>query len=149
MKMSRNELLNITEDDLFDPFFGTIRSIFGLPEDRHARRTLEMRTDIEDLGDYYRLSIDMPGVDKKDINLTFNDGYLNIEASVNQNNDRKDEEGHYIRRERYSGSVSRSYYLGDIEEKDIKAKLDNGILTLTLPKEDRKVIEKKHTIAID
>lgn len=147
--MSRNELLNLTDDDFFDPFFGTVRSIFGLGNDRPLPRPMGLRSDVVDLGDYYRIDIDMPGAEKKDIHVSYSDGYMMVEAEVNKKDDEKDDEGQYIRRERYSGSLSRSFYVGDIEEKDIKAKLDNGILSLTLPKEGRKAKAEKHAIAIE
>ncbi len=149
--MKRNELLNLTDNDLFDPFFGAISSLFGdEPEERYALKKLDMRCDVTDEGDHFQIAIDMPGVKKEDIHVSLEDGYLVVNAEANRSDDEKDSHGKYVRRERYSGSVSRSFYIGeDIEEKDIKAKLENGCLFLTLPKKEQKAVEEKHTIAIE
>ncbi len=147
--MKRNELLNLTDEDVFDPFFGAIASLFGTPaEERYANRLLDMRSDITDEGDHYLITVDLPGVKKEDVKLSLEDGYLNIRAEVNACNKEK-EHGKFLRKERYCGSVSRSFYVGDIDQRNIGAKMENGSLLITLPKEDRKVKEEKHLIAIE
>lgn len=110
-----------------------------------------MKTDVKDLGQNYELDIDMPGFQKEDINAELKDGYLTIQASANRSNDEKDQEGRYIRRERYSGSCRRSFYVGeDVTQDDIRAKFENGTLKLEVPKkEEQPQVEEKHFIAIE
>ncbi len=99
-----------------------------------------MKTDLRETEKGYELSIDMPGFDKSDINLTLENGYL----TVNARREEKEEDKEYIRRER-SYSCSRSYYVGDaVTEEDIKAKYLNGTLELTVPKKEKIIPEKKH-----
>ena len=93
----------------------------------------------------------MPGFNKEDLKAELKEGYLTISASTNKDNGEKDENGKYIRRERYVGSCSRSFYVGeDIKQDDIKAKFENGILKISVPKKESqpKVEEDKH-IAIE
>ena len=112
-------------DDMFrDPFF------------TNSNNTKLMKTDIQEKDNNYILDMDLPGYEKEDIKAQLKDGYLTITAQKNTSNDDKDEEGNYIRRERYCGKCSRSFYVGDsIKEEDIKANFKNGILQLTFPKE--------------
>ena len=123
-------------DDLFDDF--TTR-----PANRPARYAAAdpsvMRTDIKEQKDGYELEIDLPGYKKEDIAAELKDGYLTITASSKKEAEEKDEKGTYIRKERYSGSCSRSFYVGeDITQEDIKAKFENGILKIGVPKKDAK-----------
>lgn len=110
-----------------------------------------MNTDILESDNGFELHIDLPGFKKEDIKLSADGGYLTVSAEHNENNDEKDDNGKYIRRERYSGSCSRSFYVGeDLKKEDIKAKFDNGILSITLPKQEKQLPEKKDTyIAIE
>ena len=105
-------------DDMFrDPFF------------TNSNNTKLMKTDIQEKDNNYILDMDLPGYEKEDIKAQLKDGYLTITAQKNTSNDDKDEEGNYIRRERYCGKCSRSFYVGDsIKEEDIIAKFNNGIL---------------------
>lgn len=96
-----------------------------------------MKTDIKENDGGYELAVDLPGIKKEDIKAELNDGYLTITAENNSSKDEKDEKGKYIRRERYTGSYSRSFYVGDgLTEQDIKAKFENGTLTLAIPKKE-------------
>ena len=126
-------------DDMFrDPFFTS------------SNTTKLMKTDIQEKDDKYILDMDLPGYDKEDIKAQLKDGYLTISAQKNTSNDEKDEEGNYIRRERYCGKCSRSFYVGDsIKEEDIKASFNNGILELTFPKEVPQKEEEIKYITID
>ena len=127
-------------DDMFrDPFF------------TNSNNTKLMKTDIQEKDNNYILDMDLPGYEKEDIKAQLKDGYLTITAQKNTSNDDKDEEGNYIRRERYCGKCSRSFYVGDgIKEEDIKANFKNGILQLTFPKEvARKEDEETKYITID
>ena len=132
-------------DDLFNfPDFRDLnhmeRKLYG----RHADRL--MKTDVKEEDNQYVVSIDLPGFSKEDINLELNEGYLTISASKNMNNDKNDKKGRLIRQERYSGSMQRSFYVGDqITEEDVKASFKHGVLSLTMPKkEQQKLPEKKH-----
>ncbi|TPF95600.1 hypothetical protein EP30_10565 [Bifidobacterium sp. UTCIF-39] len=184
--------------DLFgDPFFASWRG------DRNARpagsdmapmsgmngmmTTNMMNTDVRDMGDSYKVDIDMPGFAKDQINVELKDGYLTVSAHNSSNSSDSNcdscncasdananttadhasanasdtqtsasgsqnaDEGKWLRRERYYGSCSRSFYVGeDMKESDIHAKFENGTLTLTLPKQEAQpAVEQKHTIAIE
>ena len=110
-----------------------------------------MKTDVKDTDQGYEITMNLPGVKKEDVKAELKDGYLTISASTNSNKDEKDGNGRYIRRERYSGSCSRSFYVGeDVTQDEIKAKFENGALTLLVPKKDQKpaVVDKKY-IAIE
>ena len=110
-----------------------------------------MKTDIRDTDSTYELDIDMPGFKKEDIKAQLKDGYLTISASTSANNDEQDKDGRYIRRERYAGSCSRSFYVGEgVMEEEIRAKFENGILKLSIPKvENKPQVEEKKYIAIE
>ena len=90
--------------------------------------------DVKDNGTSYELKAELPGLTKDDINLTYKDSYLTIATKQESTNDEKDEAGNYIRRERYSGSMSRSFYINDIDENHCQAEFKDGILTVILPK---------------
>lgn len=108
-----------------------------------------MKTDITEKDGNYLLDMELPGCRKEDIHLELNDGYLNISAARNSTQEEKDNKGNIIRQERYSGSFSRSFYVGEnIKEEDIRASYDNGELKITFPKEVEKVPERK-TIMIE
>ena len=107
-----------------------------------------MKTDIIENEKDYTFEIDMPGFDKKDIEMNFEKGYLTVSATKQEKNDEQDKKGKYLRRERRYGSCSRTFYIGDIDENAIKASYNNGILNVIIPKEAEKLPEKK-TIAIE
>ena len=110
-----------------------------------------MKTDVKDTDQGYEITMNLPGVKKEDVKAELKDGYLTISASTNSNKDEKDGNGRYIGRERYSGSCSRSFYVGeDVTQDEIKAKFENGALTLLVPKKDQKpAVEDKKYIAIE
>ena len=124
---------------------------------RFARQTgqkatgLMLRTDIKEKGDNYEMVIDLPGYKKEDLNLDLTNGYLTISAEKNTENEEKDKEGRVIRCERYSGSMKRSFFVGkDITEEDIKARFEDGILKLGIPKKEvKEQIPEKKTIMIE
>ena len=131
-------------DDVFDdmfPFAGNYTT---------ANYDL-MKTDVKDAGDHYELEMEMPGVKKEDVKAELKDGYLTVSAETNTKKDEKAEDGKYIRRERYSGSCSRSFYVGDgVKQEDIKAKFEDGTLKLFVPKEAAKpAVEQKKYISIE
>ncbi len=109
-----------------------------------------MKTDVRDTGSGYEIAVDLPGFKKENLSIQLNNGYLTINASKGVDKDETDKDGRYIRRERYAGSMSRNFYVGShVTEQDIHAKYENGILTLDVPKEDEKAVERNHYIAIE
>ena len=119
---------------------------FGFPEvdkalyGKHAAH--EMKTDVRETDSGYEVDIDLPGFKKDEIDVQLDNGYLSISAAKGLDKEEKDKEGKYIRKERYAGSMSRSFYVGDaITEDDIKAKYESGILRLSIPKKEAKQVE--------
>ncbi len=109
-----------------------------------------MSTDIREHEDGYELSVDLPGFKKNEVSAELKDGYLVISAAKGLDKDEKDEKGKYIRRERYAGNMSRSFYVGEgITEQDIHGKFEDGILTLHIPKQDKKQVEEKRYVTIE
>ena len=121
-------------DDMFrDPFFN---------EEKHPL----MKTDIKEKDGAYLIDMDLPGYDKENIKIDIENGYLNVHAKMDTEKNEEDE-GKFVRRERYIGECSRSFYIGEgVEEDDIKASFKNGILKLEIPKkeEDKEIPEKKY-----
>lgn len=127
-------------DDWFDfrmPQFPDVdKVLYG----RHAKNI--MKTDVKENGDKYEVSVDLPGFDKDNVKVELKNGYLTISAEKGLDKEDKNEDRKYLRKERYVGSMSRSFYVGDeITEKDINANYRNGVLTLELPKKDQKKVE--------
>ena len=110
-----------------------------------------MKTDIREKEDGYELDMDLPGFKKEDIKAELHEGVLTISAAKNLDKDQKDDKGRYIRRERYSGAMSRSFYVGDaLTEEDISAKFEDGILKLSIPKKTPQTeVPQKKYIAIE
>ncbi len=124
--------------DLFDDIFGD--SFFKKENNKL------MRTDIRETEEGYIIDVDLPGYNKEDIKIDVTDGYLTINAKMNQENN-DENKGNYVRRERFYGECSRSFYVGEtVEAEDIKAAFRNGILSLEIPKidESKKLPEKKY-----
>jgi HSP20 family protein len=132
-------------DDAFERnFFGGRNPLYG----KHSKNL--MKTDVKETETGYELDIDLPGFKKDEISAHLEDGYLTVSAAKGVDKDEKDNEGRYIRRERYSGSMTRSFYVGStVTEEDIKAKYEDGILSLSIPKKDPKAVEAKKYIAIE
>lgn len=133
-------------DDPWDRFFRTA------PAARAAAQPAErsMRTDIREKEDAYEIAMDLPGFKKEDVTAELHDGYLTVSASRSESNDEKDEKGNYIRRERYSGAYKRSFFVGkDVEQDDIHAKFEDGVLKLEIPKDVPKKVEEKKVITIE
>lgn len=138
----QREILNRNRGfGLFDPFFD---DFFTFPDFGREFKELDrvMKTDVHSNEKNYILEIELPGYNKEDISLELNNGYLKIEAKQNVSENDKNENG-YVRRERYFGTCARSFYVGDIDEKDISASLDRGILTVSIPKEKKEETKKK------
>ncbi len=112
-----------------------------------------MKTDVQEHDDHYEVDIDLPGFKKDEITLELKDGYLVISAAKGLDKDEKEKEtGKFVRQERYAGSMSRSFYIGEnVKEDDIHAKYESGVLKINIPKEEAKEpeAEKKKYIAIE
>ena len=144
-------LPSIFGESLFDDFFADPFEMMAMPQGRnplygkHAKNM--MKTDIRDTDSSYELDIDMPGFKKEDIKAQLKDGYLTISASTSANNDEQDKDGRYIRRERYYGSSSRSFYVGDLRPEEIKCKYESGVLSITVPKKAQQELPASTRIA--
>ncbi len=143
---------SIFGENLFDDFDNWMN--FSFPDvdkelyGKHAKNM--MKTDVKETDDGYEVAIDLPGFKKDELHLELNNGYLTISAEKGLDKEEKDKKDKYLRRERYAGSMSRSFYVGDsIREEDIHAKYENGILTLDVPKEEKKAVPEKRYIAIE
>ena len=109
-----------------------------------------MKTDVKENDNTYEVDIDLPGFKKDEIQIQLENGYVTVSAAKGLDKDEKDKEGKYIRRERYAGNVSRSFYVGDnVRKEDIHPKFENGILSFTVPKEQKAVEKNSHFIAIE
>ena len=125
-------------------FFGERNPLYG----KHAKNI--MKTDVKETDNSYELDIDLPGFKKEDINVQLDNGYLTIAASKSLEKEDEHEKSHYIRQERYSGSMSRSFYVGnDVKQEEIHAKYEDGILKLAVPKMAAKAIESNKYIQIE
>ncbi len=122
------------------------REFFG---NHYGEKSL-MRTDVKELEDTYEIDIDLPGFKKEDLQLELKNGYLTIRATKDDNNDQKNNEGKYIRRERFVGSCTRSFYIGkNVKQEQVHAKFEDGILKLTVPKENQQKVEENKFISIE
>ena len=136
-------------DDFFDDRFGMF-PMWNTGRDplygKHAKNL--MKTDVRETENTYEVDVDLPGFKKGEITVDLKDGYLTISAAKGLDKDEKDKEGRYIRQERYAGSCSRSFYVGDVKPEDVSAKYEDGILKLSMPKAGKKELPKRSTIAI-
>ncbi len=140
---------SIFGERLFDDWMDfSVPRMFG--EFYNSSMSNAMRTDVKETEQGYELDVDLPGFKKEDIQLELKDGYLTINAQKNSENEQKDEDGKYVRRERHYGAMGRSFYVGEnVTEHDIHAKFEDGILKLSVPKEEPKQVEDKKYIAIE
>ena len=145
-------LPSIFGENLFDEFFnddfmnfpvwGGRNPLYG----KHAKNL--MKTDVRETDGSYELDVDLPGFKKDEISVDLKDGYLTIQAAKGLDKDEQDKKGRYIRQERYAGTMSRSFYVGDVEPDQVSAKYEDGILKISLPKQEKKALPKTSTIAI-
>ena len=144
---------SIFNDNVFDDFFD-----FPFYDDRAEKKLYGhhaanlMKTDIQEHEDGYTLEMDLPGFKKEEIKVELNNGYMTISAAKGLDEDEKDKKsGKYIRRERYTGSCQRCFYVGeDVTEEDIKAEFKHGILKLFVPKKEAKpAVEQKKYVSIE
>ena len=138
---------NLFNDDWMDFSFPDVdKALYG----KHAKNV--MKTDVKETDNSYEVDIDLPGFTKDEVKADLENGYLTISAEKGLDKDEQEKEtGHYIRKERYAGACSRSFYVGkEVEKEDIKAEFKHGILTLFVPKKEAKpAVEQKKTIAIE
>ena len=112
--------------------------------------TNAMKTDVRENDKCFTLSIDLPGIRKEDVKAELHNGYLTVSACTAQENDNKDDKGAYIRRERFRGTYSRSFYVGEgVTEEDIHAKFADGVLHLDVPKKEAQTVDTRKYIAIE
>ena len=128
-------LPSIFGENLFDDFFGDPFGMMPRGRDplygKHAKNL--MRTDVRETEGTYELDVDLPGFTKDEVNVELKNGYLTIQAVRSHSNDEKDNKGRYVRRETFSGSCARSFYVGDVKKEDIHAKFEDGVLHIQLP----------------
>lgn len=145
-------LPSIFSENLFDEFFDDDFSMFPAWGKRnplygkHAKNL--MKTDVRETESSYEVDIDLPGFKKEDIKLDLENGYLTVSAQKGLDKDEQDKNGRYIRQERYTGSCSRSFYVGDMKPSDVAAKYEDGILKISLPKVDQNKLPESTSIAI-
>ena len=133
---------SIFSRDLFDDMFDT--RFYG------RQQGDLMKTDVKETEDSFEIDIDLPGFKKENVTARLENGYLTIQASKGLDKDKEDKEGKYIRRERYAGSCSRSFYIGEgVTQDEIRARFEDGILRLTVPKKDKKQVEENKYISIE
>ena len=140
---------NLFDDDWMnfpfnDEFWGKKNPLYG----KHAQNM--MKTDIRETDGSYELDIDLPGFKKDEIKIKLENGTLTINAAKGLDKDEKNKEGKYVRRERYAGSMSRSFYVGEhVTAEQVHPKYENGILTFEIPKNKEPIEEKEKFIAIE
>ncbi len=132
-------------NDFFNGAFDRTPSMF------HTSGSSLMSADVKEYKDHYELALELPGYEKENVTASLKDGYLTVEAKREEKVDSEENVGRYIRRERYVGTLTRSFYVGnDVHIEDIKAKFQNGVLDIEIPKVDYKPeIETARSITID
>lgn len=137
---------NLFDDFFSDPFEMMVparSALYG----KHGKNL--MKTDVRETEETYELDIDLPGFRKDEVNVELKDGYLTISAAKGLDKDQEDKKGKYIRQERYAGSCSRSFYVGeDVEPDQISAKFESGILQISVPKAAKR-LPRNSSITID
>lgn len=140
---------NLFDDFMNDFAFPTFPDVDKTLYGKHAMNL--MKTDVKETDRGYEVDIDLPGFKKDEIRMQLKGEVLTVNAAKGFNKDEQDKDGKYVRRERYAGSMSRSFYVGEhVKETDIHPKYENGILSFVLPKEEHKAVEEKsHYISIE
>ena len=140
-------------DDWFDefPFYDFDKSMKNTEKKLYGKKAGRiMKTDIKEKKDGYELEMDLPGFKKDEISASLENGYLTISASKGLDKDEEKKDGKYIRKERYAGAMSRSFFVGeDLTQEDIKAKYEDGILKLSVPKKEKAPVKGDKYIAIE
>ena len=136
-------------DDWFDfPDFRDMDRVEKKLYGKHAARL--MKTDVHEQEGQYEVDMDLPGFKKEEISLELNNGYLTVSAAKGLDKDENDKKGKLIRQERYTGSMQRSFYVGEnLTEEDIKASFQHGVLSLIIPKKETPKVPEKKQILIE
>ena len=145
-------LPSIFGDNLFDDWMAfPFRAFDDMDQKLYGRRANHvMKTDVKEVGSDYEVAVDLPGFKKEQINLQLENGYLTVSASKDMNEEQKDQGGRMIRQERYAGAMQRSFYVGDdLSAEEIRAKFEDGVLTLTFPKKEARKLPEHKTIMIE
>ena len=133
---------SIIGDSFLDDFFGYPERTYAAP--KQTQMNGFMQADVAESEDAYTVEMNLPGVKKENVKIELKDGYLIVNASTKSETTEEDKKTKYIRKERYSGSGSRTLYVGrDLTQEDIKAKFEDGVLELTVPKIEKKPEEPK------
>ncbi|WP_026518189.1 Hsp20/alpha crystallin family protein [Butyrivibrio sp. MC2021] len=144
---------SIFEEKIMDDLFGfpEMREFENLEKKLYGRRADRMmKTDVREKDDNYEVVIDLPGFKKEEVTVELNDGYLTINAAKGLDKDENDKKGKLIRQERYAGSMTRSFYIGEnVRKEDVEATYRHGVLTLTISKKAMKKVPEKNLIAIE
>lgn len=138
---------NLFDEFFTDPFAAVNAEVNNRLYGKNAKNL--MKTDIKEKQSSYELAIDLPGFKKDEISIDLSNGYLTIQAAKGLDKDEQDKDGRYIRRERYAGSMSRSFYVGDVKPEDVSAKFEDGILKLDLPKAGQRRLPENNRICIE
>ena len=140
---------NLFDDFMNDFSFPTFPNVDKELYGKHVKNL--MKTDVKETENAYEIDIDLPGFKKDEIQMELKDGVLTVSAAKGLDKDEEDKKGNYIRKERYAGSMSRSFYVGEgVTQEDIHAKYEHGVLKLSIPKkEEQKKVEKSNYIAIE
>ena len=139
---------NLFDDFFDDSFERELRAMNRNPlYGKHGRNL--MKTDVRELDNTYELDMDLPGFKKDEITVDLKNGYLTVQAAKGLDKDQQDQAGNYIRRERYAGVCSRSFYVGDtLRPEDIGAKYEDGILKLSVPKAAKRELPESTSITV-
>ena len=144
---------SIFEEKFMDDLFGfpEMKELDNLEKKLYGRRAGRMmKTDVREKDDNYEVAIDLPGFKKEEITVELNDGYLTINAAKGLDKDENNKKGKLIRQERYAGSMTRSFYIGEnVQKEDIEATYRHGVLKLSIPKKAMEKVPEKNLIAIE
>lgn len=143
----------IFDDDFFEDWihWPVSRSLADTEKQLYGKRAPHvMRTDIREQEDHYDVDIDLPGFKKEEIDLSLEKGYLTVSATKGVDKDETDRQGRLIRQERYAGAMQRSFYVGTaLTEEEIKARFEDGVLKLLVPKKTAPKLPEKRSILIE
>ncbi len=146
---------SIFSENLFDDFmnfdFPSFRSFDDVDKKLYGKHAAHvMKTDVREHDEGFEVDIDLPGFKKDEIKLSLENGYLLVSAAKGLDKDEKNKKGKIIRQERYAGSMQRSFYVGDaVKQEDVKAKFEDGVLKLSIPKNETEKLPEKQYIAIE
>ncbi|MBO4636267.1 MAG: Hsp20/alpha crystallin family protein [Clostridiales bacterium] len=143
---------DIFGENLFDEFWGfPTRELSNLDKKIYGKNAARMmKTDVNETDTDYEMEMDLPGFKKDQISVKLEDGYMTISAAKGHDTEKKDRHGKIIRQERYTGAMQRSFYVGDaVKTEDVKARFEDGVLKLFIPKKELKALPANNTINIE